>query len=47
MASRYLRVMLLQPDGKVVWKSIGWGKKYLDKVREDGNHILMSFIQYG
>lgn len=47
MNSRYLRVMLLQSDGKVIWKNIGWGKKYLDEVRKDGTHILMSFIEYG
>lgn len=35
--------MLLLPKGKIIWKNIGWGKKYLDEVRKEGT-ILMTIV---
>ena len=46
MTFKYLKVMLLKPNGKILWKNINWGKKYLDEVRSDGSYIIMSQVEY-
>jgi hypothetical protein len=42
---KYLRVLILRPDGKTQWIDTGWGKGYLDYIRTKGV-ILFSEVHY-